>query len=87
MIAPISLSNVLTVAAAIACLWSIGTQSSGGVVKLWRLAIPPSLAAVIALMLLAGIVEATLIHDAEWALGLVLGGIVGRTRGWLMSVT
>jgi hypothetical protein len=86
MIAPISLSNVLTVAAAIACLWSIGTQSSGGVVKLWRLAIPPSLAAVIALMLLAGIIEAAIIHDAEWTLGLVLGGIVGRTRGWLMSV-
>ncbi len=86
MIAPVSLSNVLTVLAAIICLWTIGSQSSGGVVKLWRLAMPPSLAAVVALVLLAGIFNATIAHDAEWLVAVVLGGIVGRTRGWLMSV-
>ncbi|HEY6983818.1 hypothetical protein [Reyranella sp.] len=86
MIAPLSLSNIVTVAAAIFCLWTIGSQSSGGVVKLWRLAIPPCLAGLVALVLLAGVFNATISHDAEWALSAILGGLIGRTRGWLMSV-
>lgn len=86
MTAPVSLSNFLTVAAAVVCLWTIGSQSSGGVVKLWRLALPPCLAAVVALVLLAGIFNATVAHDLEWAVAAILGGVIGRTRGWLMTV-
>jgi hypothetical protein len=86
VIAPLSLSNVLTMAVAVVCLWTIGSQSSGGVIKLWRLAVPPCLAGVVALVLLADVFNATMAHDAEWAIGAVLGAALGRTRGWLMSV-
>ncbi len=86
MIAPLSLSNVLTVAVAVLCLWTSGSQSSGGVVKLWRLAVPPCLAAVVALVLLAGVFNATIGHDAEWTFGAILGAAAGRTRGWMMHV-
>lgn len=86
MIAPVSLSNLLTVATAVMCLWTIGSQSSGGVIKLWRLALPPCLAAVVALILLASIFNATVAHDAEWMICAILGGVIGRTRGWLMTV-
>jgi hypothetical protein len=86
MIAPFSLSNVLTMAFAILCLWTIGSQSSGGVVKAWRLAVPPCLAAVNALVLLAGVFNATLLHDGEWLAALLFGAAIGRTKGWLTSI-
>lgn len=86
MIAPYSLSNVLTLLLAIVCLWTIGSQSSGGIIKAWRLAVPPLLALAIALVLLAGVFEATILHDAEWLAALGLGAVLGRTRGWLTSV-
>ena len=81
MIAPVSLSNLFTVATAIMCLWTIGSQSSGGVIKLWRLALPPCLAAVVALILLASIFNATMAHDAEWTICAILGGVIGL-RSW-----
>ncbi len=86
MIAPLSLSNVLTVLAALICLWTMSPQARGGVVRLWRLAIPGAFAAVVALMLLAGVFQATLVHDAEWLAGLLLGGLIGRSRGWILPV-
>jgi len=86
MIAPLSLSNVLTVLVALLCLWTMSPQARGGVFKLWRLAIPACFAAVEAMVLLAGVFDATFAHDAEWLAALVLGGIVGRMRGWTMSV-
>jgi hypothetical protein len=86
MDAPLSLSNYLNVVLAIACLWSSGSHANGGVVKQWRLAMPPCLAAAVALVLLAGIFNATIGHDAEWVAGAILGAAIGRTRGWLMSV-
>jgi hypothetical protein len=86
MIAPYSLSNVLTMAFAILCLWTIGSQSSGGVVKTWRLAVPPCLAAVDAVVLLAGVFNATLLHDLEWIAALLLGAAIGRTKGWLTTI-
>ncbi|WP_139373857.1 hypothetical protein [Enhydrobacter aerosaccus] len=54
--------------------------------KLWRLAVPPGLAAVVALVLLAGVFNATIAHDAEWAIGAVLGAAIGRMRGWMMCI-
>jgi hypothetical protein len=86
MIAPLSLSNVLTVLVALLCLWTMAPQARGGVFRIWRLAIPACFSAVQALVLLAGVFEATFAHDAEWLAGLVIGGIGGRMRGWTMPM-
>ena len=86
LIAPLSLSNVLTMLCALLCLWTASPQASGGVWRLWRLATPPAFAIVVSLMLLAGVFEATWQHDAEWIAGLLLGGVIGRTRGWTLPV-
>ena len=86
MISPLSLSNVATVAFAVICLWTISSQARGNVVKLWRLAVPPSFAAVQAFVLLAGVFDATTINDAEWLAAAVVGGVIGRMRGWTLAV-
>ena len=85
MIAPLSLSNILTVFMAIACLWSIAPQARGDGVKLWRVAVPPGLATAQALVLLAGVFDATFVHDAEWLAGGMFGAVLGRMRGWALS--
>ena len=81
-VSPLSLANVLTVLVAFACLGSLAQQSRGDVVRLWRLAVPPSLAVAQALVLLAGVFDATLVHDAEWVAAAIVGAAIGRTRGW-----
>jgi hypothetical protein len=86
VIAPLSLSNVLTVLAAMVCLWTMSPQSNGGVWRLWRLATPAAFGSVVALVLLAGVFDATWQHDVEWLTALALGGLVGRTRGWTLPV-
>src|SRR5262245_23638096 len=86
MISPLSLSNVLTVLVALLCLWTMAPQARGGVVRIWRLAIPPCFAAVEALVLLASVFDATMMSDAEWVVALVIGGVAGRMRGWTMPV-
>ena len=53
---------------------------------MWRLAVPAAFAAVVALMLLSSMFEATMQHDAEWVIALLLGGFIGRTRGWTLAV-
>jgi len=85
-IAPLSLSNVLTVLCGLMCLWTASPQGSGGVWRLWRLATPGAFALVVSLMLLAGVFQATWQHDAEWLAGLLLGGVAGRMRGWTLPV-
>ena len=84
MIAPLSLSNIFTVLLAIACLWTIAPQARGDDVKPWRLALPPSFATAQALVLLAGVFDATFAHDAEWVVGALLGAMLGRMRGWML---
>jgi hypothetical protein len=84
--APLGLCNVLTVLCAFACLWAISPQARGAVVRLWALAVPPGFGGVVAVVLLAGVFEATWIHDAEWTGALVLGAILGRLRGGSLSV-
>jgi membrane protein CcdC involved in cytochrome C biogenesis len=86
MISPLSLSNVATVAFAAICLWTISSQARGNVVKLWRLAVPPSFAAVQAFMLLAGVFDASLINDAEWLAAAIVGGVLGRMSGWGLAI-
>src|ERR1700761_3676715 len=84
--APLGLSNILTVLLAVCCLWTMTAQARGSIFRLWRLAIPAVFAAVVALVLLAGVFEATLPHDAEWLAGLVLGSLIGRTCGRTLPV-
>lgn len=86
VIAPLSLSNVLTMLCALFCLWTTSPQASGGVWRLWRLATPAAFAAVVSLMLLSAVFEATWQHDVEWLVALLIGGFVGRTRGWTLPV-
>src|SRR5215510_7549520 len=86
MIAPLSLSNVLTVLVALLCLWTMSPQARGGVLRIWRLCIPACFAAVGAMVLLAGVFDATFAHDAEWVVGLAIGAVLGRMRGWTMAV-
>jgi hypothetical protein len=86
MIAPLSLSNILTVLLSFACLWAIVPQARGDSVKVWRLAVPPSFATVQALVLLAGVFDATPFHDGEWIGAGLLGAIFGRLRGWSLPI-
>ena len=86
MISPLSLANLLALLVALVCLWTVSPQARGGVVRLWRLAIPAVFASIVALMLLSSVFEATFQHDAEWVIALVLGGIIGRSRGWTLAV-
>lgn len=86
MIAPLSLSNVITVMIAVGCLSTILPQSRGEVIRLWRLAVPASLGVVQALILLASVFDATFVHDAEWLIAGLVGSVIGRMRGWTMPV-
>lgn len=86
MIAPLSLSNLVTVMFAVICLWSIAGQARGGIVKSWRLAVPPCLAAVDAVVLLASVMSASLGHDAEWLVAALIGLFLGRLRGWSIEL-
>jgi hypothetical protein len=86
MIAPLSLTNVLTVIIALLCLWIIIPQARGGAVKTWRLSMPPILAIVQAVVLLAGVFEASLAHDIEFVVAAVLGAAFGRMRGWTLPI-
>jgi hypothetical protein len=86
VIAPLSLSNVITMLCALLCFWTTSPQAHGGVWRLWRLATPAAFAAVVALMLLSAVFEATWQHDVEWLVALVIGGLIGRARGWAMPV-
>jgi len=85
-IAPLSLSNVLTMLCALLCLWTTSPQASGGVWRLWRMATPAAFAAVVSLMLLSSVFEARWQHDAEWLAALLIGGFAGRMRGWTLPV-
>ena len=86
MISPLSLSNVLTLLVALLCLWTMSPQARGGVMRLWRLAVPAAFAAVVSLMLLSAVYAANFRHDIEWVIALTLGGVIGRTRGWTLPI-
>lgn len=81
--APLGLANVLTLVLALICLEASWRQGRGGIIRRWRVAVPAAIATVIALVLLAGVFDATLAYDAEWLAAAGLGALIGRTRGWL----
>ena len=82
---PLSLVNVVTVIAAAACLWSIVPEAQGKAQKLWRFAVPPFLAVLVALVLLAGAVT-SFAHDATWAATALAGMVGGIVRGRSVGV-
>lgn len=82
---PLSLVNILTVVAAAGCLWAAVPEAQGKPQKLWRLAVPPFLATLVALVLLAGAVT-TFAHDATWAATALVGTIGGMVRGRAIGV-
>jgi hypothetical protein len=84
--APLGLANVITVVLAVSCLSIVSAQGRAVVVRLWRLAIPAVFAAVVAIVLLAGVFDATMEHDAEWLAALLAGGLIGRFSGRTLAV-
>jgi hypothetical protein len=82
---PLSLVNVVTVLAACGCLWSVVAEAKGKPQKLWRLAVPPFLAMLVALVLLAGAVT-SFAHDATWTATAVIGTVAGLIRGRSVGV-
>jgi hypothetical protein len=79
--APLGLANVLTVLLAVSCLSINIAQARAGIVRMWRLAIPAVFAAVVAIVLLAGVFQASLPHDGEWLAALAGGALLGRISG------
>src|SRR4029453_15007637 len=82
---PLSLVNILTVIAASACLWAAVPEAQGKPQKLWRVAVPPFLAMLVALVLLAGAVT-SFAHDATWAGTALVGAVAGLVRGRRIGV-
>ena len=80
--APISLANLATLIFAALCFSTVSLQAKGAPVKYWRLAVPASLAAVQAFVLLAGVLEVTWATDLGWIGAACVGGLLGRLRGW-----
>lgn len=87
MIAPLSLSNLLTVLVALACYWNMSWQSRAGAVRLQRLVPAPCFAGVEALVLLAGVFAASWQSDLEWCVALLLGAALGHLRGQKLAIS
>ena len=86
MIAPLSLSNLLTVLVAFTCYVAASRQAHGGLTRIWQLAAPALLAAVAALVLLAGVFAATWQNDLEWLVAFLLGAAIGHFQGWRLKI-
>jgi hypothetical protein len=86
MIATLSLANGLTLLFAALCLWTMALQSRGGVTTLGRVALPGGFALLATLMLLAGVFETSILFDILWVVAFAVGSMIGRTRGWMLSV-
>jgi hypothetical protein len=86
MISTLSLANGLTLLFAALCLWTMAAQSRGGVTTLGRVALPGGFALMATLMLLAGVFEASILFDILWVAAFALGSMIGRIRGWMLTV-
>lgn len=86
MVSTLSLSNGLTLLFAALCLWTMAAQSRGGMTTLGRLALPGGFALLATLMLLAGVFETSLLFDVLWLVAFVVGSVIGRIRGWMLTV-
>ncbi|MFN4015042.1 MAG: hypothetical protein ACK4JB_06905 [Reyranella sp.] len=81
-----SLANGLTLLFAALCLWTMALQSRGGATTLGRVALPGGFALLATLMLLAGVFETSILFDILWVVAFALGSMIGRIRGWMLSV-
>ena len=86
MVSTLSLANGLTLLFAALCLWTMALQSRGGATTLGRVALPGGFALMATLMLLAGVFEASILFDILWVVAFALGSMIGRIRGWMLSV-
>jgi hypothetical protein len=86
MVSTLSLANGLTLLFAALCLWTMALQSRGGVTTLGRVALPGGFAVMATLMLLAGVFETSLLIDILWVAAFAVGSVIGRIRGWMLSV-
>lgn len=86
MVSTLSLANGLTLLFAALCLWTMAAQSRGGVTTLGRVALPGGFALMATLMLLAGVFEASFLFDILWVAAFGVGSVIGRIRGWMLSV-
>ncbi len=86
MVSALSLSNGLTLMFAALCLWTMAAQSRGGTTSLGRLALPGGFALLATLMLLAGVFESSILYDVLWLIAFVVGSVIGRIRGWMLTV-
>lgn len=86
MISPLSLSNVLTLIFAVICLTMVLNQRADRVQRISRLLVPPTLAVIVALILLTGVFESGLISDALWLGGAIVGFVLGRLRGRMLPM-
>jgi hypothetical protein len=86
MVSTLSLANGLTLLFAALCLWTMALQSRGGVTTLGRVALPGGFAVLATLMLLAGVFETSILFDILWVVAFALGSMIGRVRGWMLSV-
>lgn len=86
MVSTLSLANGLTLLFAALCLWTMAAQSRGGVTTLGRVALPGGFALMATLMLLAGVFEASFLFDILWVGAFAVGSVIGRIRGWMLSV-
>lgn len=86
MVSSLSLANGLTLLFAALCLWTMVPQSRGGTTTLGRVALPGGFAVIAALMLLAGVFEASLLNDVLWLIAFVIGSFLGRIRGWSLTM-
>ena len=86
MISPLSLSNIVMVLIALVCARMVSNQTAGRVRSVVVVAIPAALALVVALLLLMEEFYATLVTDGLWLGALLLGFLVGRSRGWMLAV-
>ena len=86
MVSTLSLANGLTLLFAALCLWTMAAQSRGGVTTLGRVALPGGYALMATLMLLAGVFEASFLFDILWVAAFAVGSVIGRIRGWMLTV-
>jgi hypothetical protein len=75
-----NLAALLNLAIAAGCVWGALPEIRTKPVRLWRLGVPPLLAAVVAIVLLAG-TPANHLLEGVWLAAAILGGIIGAAMG------
>lgn len=75
-----NLAALLNLAIAAGCVWAALPEVRNGPVRLWRLGVPPLLAAMVAIVLLAG-TPTNHVLEGIWLAAAILGVAVGAVMG------